>query len=1218
MSDRAAGHKFKPPVSTRLFRALTVTAVAALVGSGLALAGGRAASAAPAPAPAQAPGTGSGLNLPQPVTHFKPGKYIVTLAQDAAATYTGDVSGYAATKPQPGHKLAPQSAKVKAYSGYLKGQQKKVADAAGVSLGYTYTVALNGFSAQLSAKQAAQLVATKGVVAVTPDAIQHVQAESDYSFLGLDGSSGVWAGVGGTDKAGAGIVVGDIDTGIAPENPSFAGAPLGTTPGAAPYLDGSTITFAKADGNTFHGVCQTGEQFTASDCSTKLIGARYYLDGFGAGNIGNASTGEYVSPRDGDGHGSHTASTAAGNNGVPASIAGTSYGVISGMAPAAKIAAYKACWEGPDPTVTTDDGCATSDLLAAINQAVADGVDVINFSIGGGAATTTVSLTDQAFLGAASAGIFVAAAGGNAGPGASTLDNAAPWETTVAASSIPSYEATATLGNRQAYAGASITVDTTPGATPLTGDLVRADLVANAGVSDAILCGPNSLDPTKVTGKIVFCQRGTYDRVAKSAEVKRAGGIGMLLVNKTPGSTDLDEHSVPTIHLDAQFYDPLSTYAATPGATVTFTPGNTTGVTPPTPQVAGFSSRGPVEADGSDILKPDIAAPGVAIIADGANAQGATPTFQFESGTSMATPHIAGLAALYLGVHPNATPSEIKSAMMTTAYNTVDASGAPVTDPFTQGAGHVDPTKYFNPGLLYLSGTADWYAYIQGIGYDVGVAPIDPSNLNLASISVGAMTAPKTVTRTVTSTQAGTFTAKPISIPGIDAVVSPSTLTFGAAGESQSYSVTFTRTDAPLDSFATGSLDWVSGSTIVHSPIAVRPVTIVAPAAASGTGRDGSVGITVTPGGNGPIALKTSGLATGVTLPDAADKHSPHSGSGTPGAEFSYEVQVPTGVQLQRFDLVAVNKTADLDLTVYLLDGPNGNPVAGWQSATSSSDERVDLPNADAGYYLIYVDDFSGSTAFDMTTYSVLPGAGVGSFAVTPSTLAGVQGMPVTYQASWTKLKKDARYLGLVEYGDTGRTTVVAVSTVEAQPSAPVNTAAPAIKGMAVVGQTLTASPGSWTPNGLKFSYQWQANGKNIAKATSSRYKVTSADQGASITVLVTASKKGLPSASAVSPAVVVKYESTATLSLSKSTVSSGQSVTATVTVTSKAATPPSGAVTLTVDRTTIRTTLDATGTAKVAVPKLSRGNHTLRATYAGNDTIAGSTSNSERLQIKG
>lgn len=961
-------------------------------------------------------------------TTFAPGRYIVTLVDAAAATYRGGVNGFAPTEPHTGKQLNAKNRSVENYSDYLKAQQKDVAGSVGARIDYSYTLTLNGFSAKLSTKQAVELSMNKNVASIVPDELRHLTAVPSTSFLGLAGPDGVWASLGGVGNAGAGVVVGMLDTGVAPENPSFAGSPLGTTPGADPYLDGSsTINYVKGDGNTFTGTCQTGVQFTAADCSTKVVGARYFVDGFGAGNIGGTDLGEYLSPRDGDGHGSHTASTAAGNPDVPASIDGVSFGTITGVAPAAKIAAYKVCWTGQDPTVTSDDGCATSDLVAAIEAATADGVDVLNFSIGGGAAQTTVSPTDQAFLGAAAAGIFVSASAGNDGPGSSTLDNASPWITTVAASTIPSYEATVTLGNDVAMAGASVTVDMTPGAPPLTGDLVVADSVKLAGTTNANLCFANTLDPALAAGKIVVCERGLNDRVAKSAEVARVGGIGMILINVVPGSTDLDNHSVPTIHLDAQFHDALMAYAATAGATASFAFGNSTGIEPPTPQIAGFSSRGPVQADGSDILKPDIAAPGVAIIADGANAEGEAPSFQFLSGTSMAAPHITGLAALYLGKSPNASPSEIKSAMMTSAYNTLDAGGHPVTDPFVQGAGQVDPTKYFSPGLLYLNGADDWFSYIQGIGYNVGATPVDPSDLNLASIGIGALTAPETITRTVTATQPGTFTAS-ISVPGITAVVSPSTLTFASAGDTASYTVTFTRTTATLDQFATGALTWTSGSTVVRSPVAIQPVTIIAPAEASGTGLTGSVDVTVTPGGDGVIPLSTTGLTPGTLQRDPTNMVKDHSGSGETGASFQYTVKVAKGTVLARFDLNSIDDTADLDLTVYQLDN-KGTPIAGWQSASGSADERVDLYSPDAAKYLVYVDVYSANpaTAFDLTTFSVLPGGS--PLTLDPPELSGQAGVPMTYTASWSKLKASTSYLGLVYYGDTGLSTVVSVAT---------------------------------------------------------------------------------------------------------------------------------------------------------------------------------------------
>ena len=1182
-------HEKEIPVSNLLGR----SALRRSVTSVLALAAGASVIAT---ALVAAPAAASNSPIGGGQTTFEPGRYIVTLVDDSVATYDGGIPGYPGTQPDEGDQLNARTAPVLDYSQYLADKQDEVASAAGVSIDVSYTLALNAFSAQLSAGQAAELLANRDVLAVTPDELKHVTAEPSTSFLGLDGPGGVWEAIGGADRAGEGVVLGVLDTGIAPENPAFAGEPLSAS--TNPSFDGTTISFPKSDGGVFHGICEAGEQFAADDCSTKIVGARYYLDGFGAANIGDTSTGpgEFVSPRDGDGHGSHTASTAAGNVATPASVGGIDFGTITGVAPAAKIAAYKVCWSGPDPTVDTDDGCSTTDLLSGINQAVADGVDVINYSIGGGAAQTTYSATDDAFLGAASAGIFVAASAGNDGPGASTLDNASPWITTVAASTIPSYEATVTLGDGQAFAGASTTVDMDPDATPLTGPLVNSTAVAVEG-ADAALCAPGSLTEA-AAGFIVVCDRGTYDRVAKSAEVARVGGIGMVLVNVTPGSIDTDFHSVPTVHLSDAYYQAVHDYAATEGATATFTTGNELGTTPPVPQIAGFSSRGPVLADGSDLLKPDIAAPGVSILAAGPNQESTAPTYQFLSGTSMAAPHIAGLAALYLGERPTAAPAEIKSAMMTTAHDTLDAEGQAVTDPFAQGAGQVDPTLFFEPGLLYLNGKADWYAYLQGLGYDAGVEPIDASNLNLASISVGALTAPETITRTVTSTQAGTFDVSVQGLPGLDVTVEPAQLTFGGAGESQTYSVTFARTDAPLDQFSTGSLTWTSGGTVVRSPIAVRPVTIVAPAAVEGTGTTGSVSVEVTPGGDGEIPLTTSGLSAGVLLGE---------GSGVTGDGAEYSTAVPEGAELARFDLDALDDTADLDLFVYLLDA-EGNPVKGWQSATGSADERVDIAAPQAGTYRMVVDVFSAPSGvtWDATATSVV--AGGAPLALDPAVLLGTQGVPVSYSASWADLAPLTTYLGLVHYGDTGVTTAVEVTTGDApEPGTPVSTAPPTISGTPQVGKKLAASPGEWDTEGLEFAYQWQADGVDIPGATAATYRVRQADEGKALTVVVTATKAGLAPGTATSEPVTVLYAASVSLSLSRQIYFSWQTSTATVKVDSAADAPPSGAVTLTVNGKKLTGSL-VDGAVKIQLPKLRGGVYTVAVSYSGDAATSGAS----------
>ena len=1212
-----------PTSRTRCRAAIAATVTLALV-SASALVGGTLPASA---APAAATGLAGGISAPGGTRmDFTADRYIVTLSDEAVALYQGGVNGFSATMPGAGAKLDAQSRAAETYQDYLTRVQQEVAASVDATVGYSYTLAVNGFAAQLTAKQAAALAVKKNVVSVVPDALRHVTAESSTDFLRLSGPTGLWSRLGGSSEAGKGVVIGVLDTGIAPENPSFAGSALGTTPGSEPWLDGDTITMNKADGTTFTGTCQTGEQFTATACSTKVVGARYYLDGFGADQIGTASTGEYVSPRDGDGHGSHTASTAGGNVDVAANVNGVDFGVISGVAPAAKISAYKVCWSGPDNSVTTDDGCTDTDILRAIDQAISDGVDVINYSIGGGPAQTTFSPTDQAFLGAAAAGIFVAASAGNDGPSESTVENAAPWITTVAASTIPSYEATATLGDGSQYAGASITVDRTPGATPLSGNLLRADLVSVDGFDtvDALLCAPGALDPNKVAGGIVFCQRGVYDRVAKSAEVLRAGGSGMLLVNPAPADVATDDHSVPSIHLDANAFDPVFAYAATDAATVTFTPDNTTATQTPLPQIAGFSSRGPVTADGGDLLKPDIAAPGVSILADGPNATGADPTFEFLSGTSMASPHIAGLAALILGFRPLATPSEIKSVMMTTAKDTVDANGDRVTDPFAQGAGQVNPSSFDYPGLVYQSGPPDWLAYLQGIGFDAGVEPIDASNLNLPSIQIGALTAPETITRTVTAVREGTYTATPIKIPGIDAVVSPAEMTFNAAGEQQSYTVTFTRTDAPLDVYATGSLDWGFGNggsgdpgdffDVVHSPIAIRPVTVVAPAEVAGAGTDGTVDVTVAPGGSEPVALSLSGLANGVHQNNAEDPFSPHTDAGTTGDQFTYEVEIQDG-RLARFDLDALDDSTDLDLFVLLLDGAGGNPVAGWQSATGSADEHVDLDDPEAGFYQVIVDVFSGTTAFDVNTFSVSSGEPSSGFTATPPAIQGPQGVPITYTLSWAGLVPNTPYLGVVDYGDSAASTILTVAASEGgETDAPVNTVAPSVSGTPEIGSLLTADPGQWNTEGLAFGYRWQSDGVDIAGANSASFTPTAALAGTTLTVVVTASVSGGPSATATSAGVVVKYAATVAVSLNHRVVFFSSRVTASVTVTSMG--EVGDTATVTVDKRRFTVALDANGHGSVMLPKLGRGLYKVVGHYGGTDTVAAADSPPRSLLV--
>ena len=494
---------------------------------------------------------------------------------------------------------------------------------------------------------------------------------------------GLWDQLGGIGSGGENVIVGIVDGGIWPEQASFSDR---TGLNGNETQDGK-LGYQQIPG--WHGRCVPGEAFDASNCNQKLIGARYYNAGFG-GNAGIDATlpHEFNSPRDFGGHGTHTASTAAGNHGVATSGAAAVFGSVSGIAPRARIAAYKVCWQTP-----AGGSCFTSDSVAAIDQAVADGVDVINFSISG-SRTNFRDPVEIAFLFAADAGVFVAASAGNSGPASSTVAHPGPWLTTVAAGTHNrDGVGSVTTGDGTSYAGASIA--TAVGPAPLI-DSTAAGL-PGADATAVALCfaavdngGTPVLDPAKVAGKIVVCDRGVTARVNKSLAVSEAGGLGMILLNTATSSINADFHFVPTVHLQANHRDAVKAYAATAGATARIAQASVV-FTAPAPFTASFSSRGPLLAAAGDLLKPDLMAPGQDILAAVAPPGNFGRLFDIYSGTSMSSPHVAGLAALLKDLHPDWSPMMIKSALMTTAGNVLDG---PSTNPiviFRQGAGHVRP-----------------------------------------------------------------------------------------------------------------------------------------------------------------------------------------------------------------------------------------------------------------------------------------------------------------------------------------------------------------------------------------------------------------------------------------------------------------------------------------------------------------------------------------------
>ncbi|HWJ81255.1 MAG TPA: S8 family serine peptidase [Nocardioides sp.] len=985
-----------------------MTAVAA-VAVGLSLAAVSPTSAQPEPGPGAADGAGTtvtGKNF----TTYTAGRYVVVLAAPSA-------TGYSATRAPAGGQFNAHTPAVRSYSRQLEADHRDLAAQVGATVDEDFTLSTNAFVADLSADQARQLATDRSVLMVAKRSIVHADTWHTPSFLGLTGPDGVWAKAGGASKAGDGVVIGVIDSGIWPEAKSFSGAALSSTPQTKwdISIDGTTTRMEKKDGGVFTGQCEEGEDFTTANCNTKLIGARYYVDDYGVGNVLDA---DYVSPRDGNGHGTHTSSTAGGNQVKNVKVEGRKFGTIYGMAPGARIAMYKALW-------ATDDGRASGssiDLLSAVEDAVADGVDVINYSISG-PTDTVLDPVEFAFEGAAEAGIFVATSAGNEGPGPSTVAHNDPWVTTVAANTHYNYENTVVLGNGKKYVGASIAGE------PVSSHKLVASVDSGLGTvseADAALCAPDSLDPAKVQGKIVLCDRGVYDRVAKSAEVARAGGVAMILGNVSPNSLDADFHSVPTIHVSDTDAQKIYAYLASAGnsATAKFVLGNQTNHQTPVPQIAGFSSRGPAASDNGDLLKPDISAPGVSVLAAVAPPSNEGRKFDLYSGTSMSSPHIAGLAAVLAGLKPSWTPQQIKSAMMTTATNLKTEDGKNSRDLFAEGAGMVTPTKFLDPGLFVTSTPQEWLGYLAGLGVPTGADPVEPRDINLPSLAQGYVMAETDFTRTFRSSRAGTWDVK-VRVPGFDATSSSPTLVAKRAGDIESLDFHFERTTAALSEYAFGYIT-LTGPTTVRLPVALRPVSVKAPESVGGTGTTGAVDVPITGGFTGDLTVGTQGLVKGQVFEGGL-------------AEGDYTLECATigeGSTLARFDLHAPDPTSDLDMYVYASDScdPNDIYAVAGQSATPSAGETVTLTDPPAGSYIIEVDAYAAGNQGEPVPYSlrvfdVGGSPAVGDLTITPQPVPVVTGQDTSFEASWSGLDPDSIYLGLLTYDGAPNPTYLYVDT---------------------------------------------------------------------------------------------------------------------------------------------------------------------------------------------
>jgi Subtilase family/Fibronectin type-III domain/PA domain/Peptidase inhibitor I9 len=958
------------------------------------------------------------------------GVYIVQMADAPVVAYDGGIKGLRATKPAEGQKINPNSAAVVRYVDYLTARHDAAVARAGGSKLQDYVYSYSGFSAKLTKKQAAAMTKVPGVVAVNADETRTLDTSSTPEFLGLTDPGGLWDQLGDpaeankkTDGAGEDVIIGIVDGGIWPEHPSVSDRDAA-----------GKLAYQQVPG--WHGKCVPGEAFDASLCNQKLIGARYYNAGWG-GNAGidEQLPWEFNSPRDYGGHGTHTATTAGGNFGVPATGEASVFGSVSGMAPRARIAAYKVCWE-----TGSGGSCFNSDSVAAIDQAVADGVDVINFSISG-SLTNFRDPVEVAFLYAADAGVFVAASAGNSGPTTSTVAHPGPWLTTVAAGTHNrDGQGSVTLGNGATYEGASVA--TAVGPARLV-DSVDVGL-AGASPGDVELCVPGSLDPADVEGAIVICKRGMIARTDKSKAVKEAGGVGMVLYNSPDSSLNADFHFVPTVHVTQADGLSIKAYAATPEPTATINTA-TLVYNAPAPYTASFSSRGPLQAGSGDLLKPDVIAPGQDILAGVAPPGNNGRLFDLYSGTSMSSPHVAGLAALLMDKHPDWTPAMVKSALMTTGSDVLDGPNTDPTVIFRQGAGHVAPNSAADPGLVFDAGWNDWLSLIcatqpEGLDslcnslWNAGYSK-KASDFNSASIAIGSLAGAQTVTRTVTNVSDAPeeYTVSSTGLAGVTVSAAPATFTLDP-GTSQEVEVTFTRTTAGLNAYVGGQITW-SGDAghVVRVPAVVRPVALAAPASVSGSG--GPISYEVAFGYTGPFSASARGLVAPVVDEGTVgqDPDQSFSPSDTEGV-VAIPVVIPAGSTYARFALFDSDVTPGTDLDLYIYQG---STLVG-SSGSGTSNEEVNFafgaPTGGPITLTAYVHGWGiaggGTSPFKLHTWGV-PATATGNMAVSAPGTATL-GESGTIDLTFTGLDPATRYLGSVAYsGAAGmpNPTIVAVTT---------------------------------------------------------------------------------------------------------------------------------------------------------------------------------------------
>ncbi|CAI9091583.1 OLC1v1026650C1 [Oldenlandia corymbosa var. corymbosa] len=666
---------------------------------------------------------------------------------------------------------------------------KRAAD----SLLYSYKRSFNGFLARMTDFEKERIASMEGVVSVFRNGIRQLLTTRSWDFIGFPQNAK-------RTTVESDIIVAMLDTGIWPESKSFSDSGYGPPP------------------KKFKGTCEKSKNFT---CNNKIIGAKHYFTN------GQVHEGDVYTPRDTEGHGSHTASTAAGVVVSKASLYGLGEGTARGGVPSARIAVYKICWAA---------GCYNADILAAFDDAIADGVDIISLSVGGFPENYFEDVIAIGAFHSMKHGILTSNSAGNSGPFASSVTNIAPWSLTVAASVIDrKFVADVILGNKKTYRGVSVNTFNLPEFYPLVygGDV--PNVAAGFDSSESRYCIYDSLDKTKVNGTIVLC-----DELMDGTTVLSAGGVGTIM--QDAGNKDYAfSFPLSATYLGTEDGSKVDSYINTTSKPTALIQKSIEIKDKAAPYVVSFSSRGPNPIT-ADILKPDLTAPGVDIIAAWSEAttvtglQGDTRVVPYNiiSGTSMSCPHATGAAAYIKSFHPTWSPAAIKSSLMTTA--TLLTPKINKEAEFAYGSGQINPIKAVKPGLVYDSGEADYVSFLCGQGYNTTTLRLVTGDnttsctktnnatvwdLNYPSFTLSAKSGQITRVfhRTVTNvgTPVSTYTAKISAPPGLKIEVKPSVLSFKSLGQKKSFTVQVTATIPKT--LISGSLVWDDGVHHVRSPI---------------------------------------------------------------------------------------------------------------------------------------------------------------------------------------------------------------------------------------------------------------------------------------------------------------------------------------------------------------------------------------------------------------